>query len=333
MGNNSGGGTAKDVQRQAPSGEDLLRKLNDLSGEDKRSNSQGTISFHGINRYLNQQSNTYPDDQLPPRKEFLHCRERYDAVKELVQRQDLGFSGPQQEKILVDAYNRLNRNPNKLPDFGALEKSGVVHPMDDKTIGSITANNNNDISRETHGHRTEQVERLDALLKNPHSYVSLSEQKRDDLLKLKDSELNAVLKADESFVKATTDSWRLPLESRGDTKRKIGEEYNAELCHKITEAKETNRAPTEAFLSGKGTLLRAIDNGFDVFDKQSGNDKATTLKAFGLAAQAINLAVNPVSTQLSGRVDTQFVQFDDPTGMTFSNDQVVKSNSKPMQHH
>lgn len=335
MGNNAGGGTRKVDEKQELSSNQLLQKLNDLSGNDRQSTSQSTISFHGINRYLNQQADKYPDEDLPQRKDHLLCAIRYKEVKELVMREDLGFNHAQREKILVDAYSRLNRNPNHISNFGALEVEGIVHPRKDDTIGGISgitsgkgiSNNNNN---STHQHDPKLVERLDLLLSNPHSYLSLSEKNRNTLLELKSGELETVVKADEKFVEGTTKCWNLPGNEQQDTKRKVNEEYNAELCHRLTDAKETNRSPTEAFLSGKAPLLRAIDQGFDVFDQHSGLDKASTLKLFGETAQQVSLASNPVNTLLSGRVDTQFVQFDDPTGMTFKNDDVVRSNAKSM---
>lgn len=282
MGNSQGG------ESKTLSGQALIDILNARSMQGN-SKSPDTVTYQGIGRYLNEQAGVHSGWNPSHAIERVN---RYHDVVDMVDK--IGMSEEAGKKLLAQAYKSLNGRDH------ALENAKIADPSlkrEPQTVSNSNAPSHSDKP----SHPEELSRQAVTLALNPHSYSSLSGMNAEKLLALDTRTLQAVVHADNTFVEKTQGHWNLPGNQQQATALNVKANYNADLCHNLGLAGQTNATPTEAFVNGKDALLKAVSMGFDVYGQHTGqppDDKA--LKAFGQVAMSVNLATS-VSTTLTGR--------------------------------
>lgn len=265
----------------------LIVQLNNYS-ERYGSKDPNTVTYRGMSRHLNQEEG----------KEFnsavggspLERAMRYSGIQSLAEK--IGMDDGPKFKLLNDSYTTLDTQMRYLGQAG-IDKPGQP--------GSKTQTTGADKREALPEHPKELHKAAVELAVNPHSYTSLSGMKAQDLLKLDTETLQKVVIADTAFLEKTKNAWNLPQQEQGATVAHIKNNYTEELCHKLGLAGQTNSTPTEAFMKGKGALIDAIGQGFDVYGKHPAlADNQEILKAFGGVAMSVHMAKDPSQT-LAGR--------------------------------
>lgn len=279
MGNSHGGNKTQEK----------IDLLNARSGRGN-SDSPDTVTLGGFNSYINQNYD-FKHDTWRPQGTGERVK-RYHDIEALST--EIGMSEKARGNVLAQAYKTLNGRD------GALERADIVDPSLKREVQSVP-NSNAPSNSNKPSHPEELSRQAVTLALNPHSYSSLSGMNAEKLLALDTRTLDAVVHADNAFVEQTRGHWNLPGNQQQATALNVKANYNADLCHNLGLAGQTNATPTEAFVNGKDALLKAVNMGFDVYGQHTGHppdDKA--LKAFGQVAMSVNLATS-VSTTLTGR--------------------------------
>lgn len=283
MGNTQGG------ESKNPTGQTLVDILNDRSRQGN-SHSADTVTLQGMNMYLNEKAGVY--STWNPSHAFERVN-RYLEIQGLAKQ--IGMSDEAGDKLMAQAYKSLNGRND------ALAEAKIADPATIRSTQTIPNTNTAPNTNSGPSHPEELRRQAVTLAVNPHSYSSLSGMDTQKLLALDTDSLRVVVHADNSFVEKTQGHWNLPVGQQQATALNVKTNYNADLCHSLGLAGQTNATPTEAFVNGKDTLLKAVSQGFDVYGQHTGqapDDKA--LKAFGQVAMSVNLATN-VSNTLTGR--------------------------------
>lgn len=284
MGNTQGG------ESKSPAGQKLIDILNARSMQGN-SHSPDTVTYKGMSMYLNEQMGQSMNWNPSHAIERVN---RYHDVSDLVKK--IGMSEEAGGKLMAQAYKSLNGRD------GALEKANITDPATTRSTQTTPVSNNNSAPGNSGpSHPEELRKQAITLALNPHSYSSLSGMDTQKLLALDTRTLQVVVHADNSFVEATKGHWNLPTGQQQATALNVKTNYNADLCHTLGLAGQTNATPTEAFVNGKDVLLKAVNMGFDVYGQHTGQQPDNkALKAFGEVAMSVNMAAN-VGTTLTGR--------------------------------
>ncbi|WP_231118175.1 hypothetical protein [Lysobacter silvisoli] len=262
---------------------------------DERGNPRpDAITYTGLSKYLNLEQGRaihWTPDSAEARVA------RYRAIETLSG--ELGMSEGHRLKVLDEGYKTLNGTRRTKP----LEEAGISKPAPARSIDAAQASSSapaaSSSAPRAPEHDAQTLASLDALLKEPHSFLSLSGHKREHLLALEGKDLRQVVNADEKFVKESAAFWNLDPTLRADTAQHVAGRFNLELCQQAGAAFATNANPTAAFVAGKGAAVNAVALGYNIYGVDAADNKAA-LKLLGEATVAINLAVSPQTT-LAGR--------------------------------
>lgn len=268
-------------------GSGLIGQLNDYSGN-YGSTDPNRVTYAGMSKYLNQDAGKSLDTRVGSNS--VERAMHYSSIQSLAEK--IGMDDSPKYKLLNDSYNNLNTQKRYL------EEAHIDRPGQPGSKTQSTGANNREALPE---HPKELHKAAVELAVNPHSYTSLSGMKAQDLLKLDTDTLQKVVMADTAFVEKTKNAWNLPQDERGKTAVHVGNNYNSSLCHDLGLAGQTNSAPTDAFVAGKGPLINAVSQGFDVYSLHTGQKQDNkALMAFGEVAMSMDMAKNPGQT-LAGR--------------------------------
>lgn len=276
-------------------GQKLIDLLNARSGRGT-SNSPDTVTYAGMCIYLNEIDEKF--DRWSPETQ-LESAMRYKDIVNLAEK--IGMGEKAREKLLIEAYKSLNGRKK------FLEAEGIVNPAAkrEKDNGPVIANPSG--QKQPPEHPKELMEAAIKLAMNPHSYCALSGMNAEFLLALDTKTLKIVVNADTTFVETTANCWNLPLMARKKAEGDVEKHYNEKMCAYFGLGYITNHIPVTAFLKGKPVLIKAVDNGFNIYEKNSDDLlQSKALKAFCQVASTISLTVNSTNTQAGRGVGSLF---------------------------
>ncbi|NUO76556.1 MAG: hypothetical protein HOQ32_11140 [Lysobacter sp.] len=251
------------------------------------------ISYGGLSQYLNREMGK--ELQWAPGTTAERA-DRYNAIVALSG--TLGMSESHHLTVLTEGYASLNGSGRTRH----LQVAGIPAPSRARAADAAQASSSapaGSSSASAPEHDAQTLASMDALLKEPHSFLSLSGHRREHLLALESKDLRQAVNADEKFVKESTGFWNLDDALRADTARHVAGRFNLELCQEAGAAFATNANPTAAFVAGKDAAVNAVHMGYNLYGVGAADAKAA-LKLFGETTVAINLAVSPQTT-LAGR--------------------------------
>ncbi|MGO1001247.1 hypothetical protein [Lysobacter sp. CA196] len=278
------------------------------------------VTLDGIVRHLRKAS-MQSDDWAA--MDILHRVQWYQTVQGLVRK--IGMSAQRQSEILEELYPLLNHD-RKMRDAGISPPDG-----DDSSDSSDSDSDSGSTSgSDVPAHPSFLLRELDALLANTHSYLALAGWTRERLIRFDTGSLMAAVRADQDFIKKSTDYtppppvnltnfipttaststsgsssaptarlkidyWNLPESEKASAASKVADEYNRSLANTTGAAPSTNAVAIAAFMANREVAIRAVMAGYDFFEPTQG-----ARKLLGQTAVAIELALGVAST-LAGR--------------------------------